>query len=305
MFSQSRMYTSCGIRCVRLFTPNSTREQEIIEHPSSCYVIGRSGTGKTTTMLFKMLGIHRIWEKYPDMGKKPRQLFITQSKVLAGKVEEYFSKLLSSLDDAACSPEELRMRERDLEQETDFIDQDDNQQWRPDLPQNFSELQDEHFPLFITYDRVRISPSSERLVSPFHGQLCVMLQNDIGQGNPYDGFNIPVPTRALGGEPSSPTSPTSFRRSRQRAGSDVLSSSDYMQQSRRNFVSYQVFLASYWDHLPQTLTRLLGEKRWLTYGPPDNSFPRFCLGLRGVRWSDRGIRRYSLDERRVPRARCL
>jgi hypothetical protein len=256
-------------------------------------------------MLFKMLGIHRIWEKYPDMGPKPRQVFITQSRVLAAKVEEYFAKLLSSLEDAACSPEELRMRERDLEQETEFIDQDDNQQWRRDLPENFSELRDEHFPLFITYDRVRISSSSERPISPFHRQLCTMLQNDIRQGNPYDGFNTPVPTRVLGDEPSSPTSPTSLRRSRLRAGSDVLSSSDYMQQSRRNFVSYLVFLASYWDHLPQTLTRLLGEKRLLTYDSLDNSLARSCLGVRGVPGSNRRIRGYSHDQRRIPRSRCL
>ena len=260
MFFQSRTYTSRRMGYLCSFLSNSTREQEIIEHPSSCYVIGRSGTGKTTTMLFKMLGIQRIWEKFPDMGPKPRQVFITQSKVLAMKVEEYFVKLLSSLEAAACSPEELRMREREAEQETDFIDQDDNKQWRSDLPVNFSELRDEHFPLFITYDRVRTSLSSEGLASPFYQQLCTMLQNDIWQGNPYDGFNIPIPTRALGDEPTSPTSPTSPRRSRMRAGSEISSSSDYMQQSRRNFISYQVFLSSYWDHLPQTLTRLLGEK---------------------------------------------
>ena len=211
-------------------------------------------------MLFKMLGIQRIWEKYPEMGAKPRQVFVTQSKVLAMKVEEYFAKLLLSLEAAACSPEELQIRERDVEQETDFIDQDDNQQWRSDLPENFSELRDEHFPLFITYDRVRISLSSESLASQSHRQLCTMLQNDIWQGNPYDGFNITVPTRVIGDEPTSPTSPTSPRKSRLRAGSEISSSSDYMQQSRSKFVSYQVFLASYWDHLPQTLTRLLGEK---------------------------------------------
>ena len=305
MFSQSRMYTSRRIRCVRLSIPNSTREQEIIEHPSSCYVIGRSGTGKTTTMLFKMLGIHRIWKMHPDMGLKPRQLFITQSRVLARKVEEYFGKLLSSLEDAACSSEELRMREKNIEQEADFIDQDDNQQWRSDLPQNFSELRDEHFPLFITYDRVRISSSSEGLVSPYHRQLCTMLQNDIGQGNSYNGFNIPVPTRTLGGDPSLPTGPTSSRRSRRRARLEILPSPNYKQQPHRKFVSYHVFLTSYWCHLPQTLTQLLGEKRWLTYDPPDNSFVRSCLSFWGVHGSNQGIRRYSHDEIQIPRSRCL
>ena len=167
MFSRFRMWASCIMLCLRLFFTNSGREREIIEHPSSCYVIGRSGTGKTTTMLFKMLSIQRTWQQYPDLGLKPRQIFITQSRVLAMKVEEYFGKLMSSLEVAAYSPEELRMIEKDVEQEIEFIDQDDNKQWRPDLPEKFCELQDEHFPLFITYDRVWASPSSKYPTSPF------------------------------------------------------------------------------------------------------------------------------------------
>ena len=81
------------------------------------------------------------------------------------KVEEYFAKLMSSLEAAAYSPEELRKIERDTEQEIEFIDQDDNKQWRPDLPERFSDLLDEHFPLFVTYDRVRASLSSEHPAS--------------------------------------------------------------------------------------------------------------------------------------------
>ena len=89
-----------------------------------------------------------------------------------------------------------------------------------------------------------------------------MLQNDIGEGNHSGGFIIPG-THAIEDETISPTSPTSPRMSRLRAGSESTSSSDYMQQFRRNFVSYGVFLTSYWDHLPQTFTRVLGEKRQL------------------------------------------
>ena len=105
-------------------------------------------------MLFKMLAIERTWQQYRDMGPKPRQVFVTQSRILAMKVEEYFTKLMWALDAAACSPEELRAMDKDIEQEIDFVDQDDNDQWRSDLPDGFSDLADEHFPLFITYDRV-------------------------------------------------------------------------------------------------------------------------------------------------------
>ena len=88
-----------------------------------------------------------------------------------------------------------------------------------------------------------------------------MLQNDIKKDNRNVSF-IPE-ADDFGDEATSPTSPTSPRKSRLRAGSEVTSSSDYMQQFRRNFISYGVFLAFYWDHLPQTFTRVLGEKRLL------------------------------------------
>ena len=144
----------------------SAREWEIIEHPTSCYVIGRSGTGKTTTMLLKMLGIQRTWEQYPGMGSKPRQVFVTRSQVLVTKVEEYFAKLVSAFKPAAHSSEEIHMIDKDMdqelsEQEDELIGQDYRGRWRPGLPERFSELLDEHFPLFITYDQVQISSSSK------------------------------------------------------------------------------------------------------------------------------------------------
>jgi len=212
-------------------------------------------------MLFKMLGIQRIWQQYPDMGPRPRQLFITQSRVLATKVEEYFVKLMSSLETSTCSPKELHRTQMDVEKEIEYVDQDDNPQWRSDLPERFSELLDDHFPLFITYDRVRIPASSKRPISPFCEQLCTMIQNDIVQGNHDDSFILPK-IHVLGDEATSPMIPTSPQISGLCAGSGSISSSDYMQQSRRNFVSYGVFLTSYWDHLPQTLIRALGKKQW-------------------------------------------
>ena len=168
MFSQFRMCTSCAVQRRCLFLINSGQEREIIEHSSSCYVIGRSGTGKTTTMLFKMLAIQRTWEQYPDIGPKPRQLFVTQSRLLATKVEEYFAELMLSIEDAGYSSKELRKRAKDSEQEIKLVDVDDNGGWRSDLPERFSELADGHFPLFITYDRVRTLLCSKHLISSSH-----------------------------------------------------------------------------------------------------------------------------------------
>ena len=102
-------------------------------------------------MLYKMVGIECTWKESPDMWDKPRQIFVTRSRVLATKVEEYFSKLMLSVEAALYAPEELHKMNKAIKKE---IDLDDAEQWRSDLPTKFSELTDENFPLFITYERV-------------------------------------------------------------------------------------------------------------------------------------------------------
>jgi len=89
-------------------------------------------------------------------------------------------------------------------------------------------------------------------------QLCMMLQNDIKGGKNSDGFIVPM-TPAIEDTTISPRSPTSPVKSRFRAGSRSTSLPDCKQQFRRKFVSYDEFLASYWVHLPQTFTRVLGK----------------------------------------------
>ncbi|KAG6837416.1 hypothetical protein C0991_003022, partial [Blastosporella zonata] len=86
------------------------------------------------------------------------------SRVLARKVEEYFLKLLESLKVASQSPTDLlkhALAKRNQEIEEDnLVDLDDEENWRSDLPRKFSELQDSHFPLFLTFDGVRFFASS-------------------------------------------------------------------------------------------------------------------------------------------------
>ena len=112
-------------------------------------------------MIYKMLTVQRTWLQDPAR-PKPRQVFITQSRVLATKVEEYFIKWMSSPEAGAYSLEELHVVEELVEQEADMVNQEDNKRWRSDLPERFSELRVEHFPLFITYDRVRTPLSSKQ-----------------------------------------------------------------------------------------------------------------------------------------------
>lgn len=109
-------------------------------------------------MVFKIFGIERLAKSLQlDGQKKPRQVFVTQSRVLAGRVKEYYDKLTGFLDTASKSLEELKHIEskaQDSQQADDMHDPEDDEEWRGDLPKRFSELEDRHFPLFLTFDKV-------------------------------------------------------------------------------------------------------------------------------------------------------
>lgn len=113
-------------------------------------------------MLFKMLGIERAWEtvceSLNDSISRPRQVFVTQSRVLAEKVEEYYRKLTESHAAAMRSMQESAQigAQKQNPEDRALIDQDEEEFWRGSLPKRFSELRDEHFPLFVTFDHVRI-----------------------------------------------------------------------------------------------------------------------------------------------------
>jgi len=111
-------------------------------------------------MLFKILGIQRAWEMSAADMPKPRQIFVTKSRVLATKVEEYFTKLLESLALAGYTLQELaKMKAQSVSVQEGLVDLDDLPESQMNIPMKYSELQDKHFPLFVTFDRVRPSSS--------------------------------------------------------------------------------------------------------------------------------------------------
>ncbi|KAJ7479971.1 hypothetical protein B0H11DRAFT_1725402, partial [Mycena galericulata] len=134
----------------------SPKELDIIEHPHSCYVLGRSGTGKTTTMLYKMLLVEVSDEANPEF-RKSRQLFVTQSRILAEKVGEHFGKLLGGYRPSALSENAKAAIKADR-----ALVAGEESDWRSDLPKKYSDLQDADFPLFVSFD-----------------QLCTMLERDM------------------------------------------------------------------------------------------------------------------------------
>ena len=113
-------------------------------------------------MLFKMLGIEEAYkrQRVECTGSlplyRPRQVFVTQSRVLADKVEEYYVKLAASGSAALMTAEEsaqLAAQQKERE-DKGLVDRDEEEFWRGSLPSCFSDLEEGHFPLFITFDHV-------------------------------------------------------------------------------------------------------------------------------------------------------
>jgi hypothetical protein len=130
---------------------------------------------------------------------------------------------MESLSNACKSQQELIeiwKAQRHAEEQKDLVDHDDVIDWRNDLPDRFSLLGDEHFPLFLTFDHVSrflhiviFCELNARI------QLCKLLEADIMQDS----------------------------------GSAAI-------HKTRQLVSPAVFSQSYWPHFPQTLTKGLGKK---------------------------------------------
>ena len=110
-------------------------------------------------ILFKILGIERAWQNLGCMDPRPRQLFVTKSRLLAEKVEGDYVNLLYSLSAGPDAPLYVRERIRrwNSRGKKETFNPDDANDGRDDLPEKFSELRDSDFPLFLTMDTVRNS----------------------------------------------------------------------------------------------------------------------------------------------------
>ncbi|CAG8896595.1 unnamed protein product [Penicillium egyptiacum] len=109
----------------------SPEELEIVKHFStSSLILGRSGTGKTTCLLFKMLAKHKARQSASD-GQQARQLLLTRSSYLASKLQTYAKSLIDAQSKAPPTEEDV---DSDLK------------------PTSFFALKNCHFPVVCTYD---------------------------------------------------------------------------------------------------------------------------------------------------------
>ncbi|GAY56593.1 hypothetical protein CUMW_173100 [Citrus unshiu] len=121
-----------------------TDEQlEIILFPRSTFVLGRSGTGKTTILVMKLFQK----EKHHYMGLEKterailRQLFVTVSPKLCFAVKRHISHLKSSAFDGKFAAESIEIN-----------DIDDAAEFR-DIPNSVVDIPTEAYPLVITFHK--------------------------------------------------------------------------------------------------------------------------------------------------------
>jgi hypothetical protein len=107
-------------------------------------------------MLFRMLLVERSFQLGGQLGPRPRQIFVTQSPVLARKVKEYFDMLMNSFSMAGLSQEDMLMKAKRplVASERKLLGEEDRRDGYMNLPQRFSKLQDKDFPVITTVEKV-------------------------------------------------------------------------------------------------------------------------------------------------------
>ncbi|KAG8753172.1 hypothetical protein FRC11_007661, partial [Ceratobasidium sp. 423] len=210
----------------------SPREKEVIYYDSACFVLGRSGTGKTTCIVFKMLGIEKMYEWAGE--EKPRQVFITQSPELSQQVQAYYRALVQTYSDQSTLPNQQATGDEQV-----LADLRDEDVESFGLPSRYSLLEDKHFPLFVTFDqlcslleedykfefgRLARLQASARLFNP---EFRVEIGNESAVNQAY------INDRLL----------------------PAILTMDKIKENKHASVTFEVFAVAYWPHFDQWLTK--------------------------------------------------
>ncbi|KAJ1300870.1 hypothetical protein OPQ81_002508 [Rhizoctonia solani] len=143
-------------------------ERAIVSHKGASIVIGRSGTGKTTALIYKIRAVDQ--EHAAKEERQPiRQMFVTRSRVLAQHVEATYQGLAEFTNIAFKSDTELKAMAKQSQEDPDraLVEFDTEIDLRNDLPPRYSDLTDSHFPLFLSFEK-----------------LCSLLEADIRHNVP-------------------------------------------------------------------------------------------------------------------------
>ncbi|EUC55350.1 UvrD-like helicase carboxy-terminal domain protein, putative [Rhizoctonia solani AG-3 Rhs1AP] len=150
-------------------------ERAIVHNKKASIVIGRSGTGKTTALVYKLRAIH-----LQPQAKSLRQMVVTRSRVLAKHVEATFRSLIESTSIAEKTATELSALAEQHQQQSGpaLIEFDSELDLREDLPSRFSLLEDSHFPLFISFNKLCLLLEGDLLIHERGQQQCKVSTRD-------------------------------------------------------------------------------------------------------------------------------
>ncbi|KAH7446733.1 hypothetical protein KP509_01G071000 [Ceratopteris richardii] len=138
----------------------SREEYEVVDKKGSVVLLGRSGTGKTTCLVFRLYneyrasksGLTNLWMPYLSKQNnltEIRQLFVSVSPLLCIRIRDYFLKLKASF--RAVSDHAERMS---TDTTGRMLEEEDEESLFSSIPNEITVLSDEHFPMFITFRKL-------------------------------------------------------------------------------------------------------------------------------------------------------
>ncbi|KAF8462270.1 hypothetical protein BDZ91DRAFT_734784 [Kalaharituber pfeilii] len=126
----------------------SKEETKIIKHSNSAaFIQGRSGTGKTTCLLFKLLC--RNISSRENEGSPVRQIFVTRSSFLAERLSQYLRRLMVSQLGNFSIPEKPEVASSSLEFATTLKEAED-----PLEELSLDNIDDDKFPIVCTFEQL-------------------------------------------------------------------------------------------------------------------------------------------------------
>jgi len=125
-------------------------EADVIKSDKSSMVIGRSGTGKTTCVMYRLLSMFQSYMRENGHGVKQfRQVFVTKNVELCLRVERYFKTLLRKTQATSQGEEE-----EEEEEEMLLIDAAMQEMFFRNVPDSFKGIEQDFFPMFLTFEKV-------------------------------------------------------------------------------------------------------------------------------------------------------
>ncbi|XP_058090437.1 uncharacterized protein LOC131236919 isoform X2 [Magnolia sinica] len=212
------------------------QEKEIMRFPGSTFILGRSGTGKTTVLTMKLIqreqqfrlsskglsdvkfGLSEVVYEKSELSKDPevvkenflRQIFITVSPKLCAAIRSHICRLQSFTSGGDSSGSASSTDMHDISDSlTDFMD----------IPDSFIDIPQRHYPLVITF---------QKFLMMLDGTLSNSYFNKF-----HSVRELSMDTRGVSKSPAL----QAFIRSKE--------------------VTYERFIATYWPHFNALLTKKL------------------------------------------------